>query len=83
MKTSIKPGEVLDLNVECEGGSLYIGAWVDWNGNGSFDEAGEFIGYLPKGTIKVSIPVNMVMEKQKTIHWSWNIPTIHRSLYPD
>lgn len=47
MKTSIKPGEVLDLNVECEGGSLYIGAWVDWNGNGSFDEAGEFIGYLP------------------------------------
>lgn len=61
MKTSIKPGEVLDLNVECEGGSLYIGAWVDWNGNGSFDEAGEFIGYLPKGTIKVSIPDEAVV----------------------
>lgn len=61
MKTSIKPGEVLDLNVECEGGSLYIGAWVDWNGNGSFDEAGEFIGYLPKGSIKVSIPDEAVV----------------------
>ena len=61
MKTNIKPGEALDLNVECEGGSLYIGAWVDWNGNGSFDEAGEFIGYLPKGSIKVSIPDEAVV----------------------
>ena len=34
---------------------LYIGAWVDWNGNGSFDEAGEFIGYLPKDVYKRQI----------------------------
>ena len=52
----------------CEGGSLYIGAWVDWNGNGSFDEAGEFIGYLPKGSIKVSIPDEAVVVPGERSH---------------
>lgn len=56
MKTTIIPGEELELTVENEGSGVYIGVWVDWNNNGTFDDAGEFISYIPDGTIKVSIP---------------------------
>lgn len=42
LKTAIHPGEELTLDVRGTG-NAYIGAWVDWNGNGVFDDSGEAV----------------------------------------
>lgn len=68
LKTSITAGEELDLTVENEGSGVYIGVWVDWNGNGSFEDEGDFISYITKGSIKLSIPNGVeVTEGEKTM----------------
>ncbi|MDO4671569.1 MAG: GEVED domain-containing protein [Porphyromonadaceae bacterium] len=56
MKTTIKPGERLDLEVQYEGSGQYLGVWVDWNNNGTFDDEGEFIGFITKNNIDIKIP---------------------------
>lgn len=58
MKTPIKKGETLDLDVEYKPGAKYLTVWVDWNDNGTFDEEGEFIGFITDKNIKLSIPEN-------------------------
>lgn len=58
-KTDIRPGETLTLNVEKRASNGdYLKVWVDWNGNGVFDDAGEFIGYVSRGFIDIKIPEN-------------------------
>ena len=58
-KTDIRPGETLTLNVEKRASNGdYLKVWVDWNGNGVFDDAGEFIGYVSRGSIDIKIPEN-------------------------
>ena len=58
-KTDIKPGETLKLNVEGRANNGdFMKVWVDWNGNGVFDDAGEFIGYVPGSSIDIKIPDN-------------------------
>lgn len=46
-KTEIKPGDKLTLDIK-EEGMGYIRAWIDWNGNGTFEDATEevFINYV-------------------------------------
>lgn len=39
-KTEIKPGDKLTLDIK-EEGMGYIRAWIDWNGNGTFEDATE------------------------------------------
>ncbi len=58
-KTDIKPGETLTLTVTKKASNGdYLKLWIDWNGNGSFDDAGEFIGYISKGSVDIAIPDN-------------------------
>lgn len=59
LHTDITPGQTLTLTVErMAANGDYNKVWVDWNGNGSFDDEGEYIGTLPKSTINISIPSN-------------------------
>ena len=55
MKTSIQPGGTLTLSVTPNNKFVGIGAWIDWNGNGSFDDVGETLE-LRDGTGEVKIP---------------------------
>mgnify|MGYP000201801879 CR=1 FL=1 len=55
MKTSIQPGGTLTLSVTPNNKFVAIGAWIDWNGNGSFDDVGETLE-LRDGTGEVRIP---------------------------
>lgn len=55
MKTSIQPGGTLALSVTPNNKFVGLGAWVDWNGNGSFDDVGETLE-LRDGTAEVKIP---------------------------
>ena len=58
-KTDIRPGETLTLNVERRASNGdYMKVWVDWNGNGVFDDAGEFIGYVSRKSIDIKLPEN-------------------------
>lgn len=34
----------------------YMKLWVDWNGNNSFDDKGDFVGYSTTGTFNISVP---------------------------
>jgi len=56
LKTYIEPGEELTLTIEHVGYAVYIAVWVDWNGNGSFYDEGDFISYVTQGSIPISIP---------------------------
>ncbi len=59
LKTDLKPGETLTLNVEkMANNGDYLKVWVDWNGNGSFDDTGEFMGYIAHSTLDIKIPEN-------------------------
>ncbi len=59
LKTDIKPGQTLTLNVEkLANKGDFLKVWVDWNGNGVFDDAGEFMGYVPRSTLSIKIPDN-------------------------
>lgn len=59
MKTDIKPGETLTLNVEkMANNGDYLKVWVDWNGNGTFDDTGELMGYITRSTLDIKIPDN-------------------------
>ena len=55
MKTSIQSGGTLALSVTPNNKFVGLGAWVDWNGNGSFDDVGETLE-LRDGTAEVKIP---------------------------
>lgn len=55
ISTDIAPGETLPLTVE-PGDEYNIGVWVDWNDNGVFDDAGEFVALDPSGKFNISIP---------------------------
>lgn len=58
-KTDIRPGETLTLTVTKKAANGdYLKLWVDWNGNGLFDDAGEFMGYISKGSVDIAIPDN-------------------------
>ena len=57
LKTDIKPGQTLTLNVEkLANKGDFLKVWVDWNG--VFDDAGEFMGYVPRSTLSIKIPDN-------------------------
>lgn len=55
MKTSIQPGGTLTLSVTPNNKFVTLGAWIDWNGNGSFNDVGEALE-LRDGTGEVKIP---------------------------
>lgn len=58
-KTTIASGQTLTLSVETQANNGdYLKVWVDWNGNGTFEDDGEFLGYISTGTMNVSIPSN-------------------------
>ncbi len=58
-KTDIKPGETLTLTVEKRASNGdFLKVWVDWNGNGVFDDTGEFMGYVSHSTFDIKIPDN-------------------------
>jgi hypothetical protein len=62
-----QPGNTvsLDLNVMGSTETADVGIWIDWNGDGNFDEANEFYSFLdlPTGgvsTVNILIPANYV-----------------------
>lgn len=55
MKTDIRPGEELTLEVEGNSDGLFLGAWVDWNGNCLFEES-EVVKFNDDKIAKVKIP---------------------------
>ena len=79
MKTKILPGESLLLTVKTKNAyGDYIGVWVDWNGNGSFNDSGDFMSYVIKDTLTINIPQNVTVtpgEKRLRIVLSYDTPT--------
>lgn len=60
LKTDIRPGQTLTLFVDKQAkNGDYLKVWVDWNGNGVFDDEGEFIGYMSGSTTSIAIPTNV------------------------
>lgn len=60
-KATIKPGEKLAVNVTVAGSDYkhYNKLWVDWNGNGSFADKGDFVGYSTNGQFELSVPTGV------------------------
>ncbi|MGN1246907.1 MAG: GEVED domain-containing protein [Muribaculaceae bacterium] len=58
LSTDITVGETIELTATLNpaGDGGIVGAWVDWNGDGRFDGAGEAMGYTRGEPIKVAIP---------------------------
>lgn len=57
LSTDIAPGDTLQMEVDIKGANGdYLKVWVDWNGDGLFDGEGEFMGYVPSGTIDLIVP---------------------------
>lgn len=55
--TSIKPGETLPMTIDCVANNGdFLKVYVDWNGNGVFQDDGEFMGYVSNSTIDIKIP---------------------------
>ena len=57
-KTTIYKNQNLDITVEMDR-ECNVAAWVDWNGNGLFGEAGEFVGYVENtmcDTMTIAVP---------------------------
>lgn len=76
LKTSIQPGNTLSLQVTASKKSAEIGAWIDWNGNGSFDDDGETLSFTGN-TAQVRIPENAnisVGDKRLRIVISYDTP---------
>lgn len=60
LKTTIKPGEVIEASATVSGYyGKYLTLWIDWNNNGTFDDDEEYIGYIGKDPLKISIPKNV------------------------
>lgn len=63
LKTEIKPSEKLTMTIDrIAGNGYFVKVWVDWNGNGLFDDVGEFIGYVTQNTIDIKIPEEIYAE---------------------
>lgn len=56
METDIYPGDTLEMCVDFEDFGYYPCVYVDWNGDGTFDGEGEFIGIVIKNKIAIAIP---------------------------
>lgn len=61
-KTTILPGQALELTVETEG-ARFIGVWVDWNNNGTFDDEGELISFITEESTQIRIPDNIAVKE--------------------
>lgn len=63
IKTTIKPGEKLTLEVEYGGEPNVLAAWIDWNNDKIFDDDTEIVCYqeASKNTAEVSIPENIIL----------------------
>lgn len=59
LKTGISLGETLPLSVETSSPWDYVAVWVDWNGNATFDDAGEFIGYVEFDDNDTALPLEI------------------------
>lgn len=58
-KTTIAPGQTLTLNIGTQSNNGdYLKVWVDWNGNGTFEDEGEFLGYVSNSNMTVAVPTN-------------------------
>ena len=56
LKTAIQPGKTLDLEITANKKRANFGAWIDWNNNGSFDDAGETLTVGSDGKAQITIP---------------------------
>lgn len=55
---TIMAGDTLKASLECAGSEYthYMKIYIDWNGNGSLSDPGEFVGYSTDGKFNVVIP---------------------------
>ncbi len=56
LKTAIQPGKTLELEITANKKRANFGAWIDWNNNGSFDDAGETLSVGSDGKAQITIP---------------------------
>ncbi len=56
-------GATVDINIDLEGsfsGSPDVGMWIDWNGDGDFDDANEFFSFsslsMGNNTVQITVP---------------------------
>ena len=61
--TDLAPGQTIQLEVKgrAQKGD-YIKVWIDWNNDGSFDGADEFIGYASSKILSISLPSNTIVQ---------------------
>lgn len=87
LSTDITSGQTLELRAEFnpDGEGGYIGAWVDWNGDGLFNGEGEFMGYLRNDFIPIEIPEGIIIKKGpkvlRVVGNSNSTPTPHGKYY--
>lgn len=60
-QTTLRPGEKLTLTVEPMNVE-YIGVWIDWNNDGTYDDEGELMGYIFDAPLEISIPEGLAVE---------------------
>jgi len=79
-KTTIHPGDIIQLSVTPKSKYAYTVAYIDWNGNGILGEKGEFIDLEANNfLVDVKIPDNMtVTEGDKLVR----IITTYDTPYP-
>lgn len=63
MQTAIAVGQTLELSVDATASNGdFLKAWIDWNGDGLFDGPREFMGYIPRGTLQITVPSGIYAE---------------------
>ncbi|HTP08436.1 MAG TPA: GEVED domain-containing protein, partial [Anaerolineae bacterium] len=73
--TKWTPGAVITLNITVTGGTGALGAWFDWNNDGDFLDAGEFISYtnLTPGPHLVTVTIPAGYTTGQTVYSRFRI----------
>lgn len=62
LSATITPGDTLRAQITCAGSDYthYMKLYIDWNGNGSLKDEGEFVGYSTDGYFNIAVPTDGV-----------------------
>lgn len=61
---NVVPGETYELMMEPMGVAA-AGVWIDWNENGLFTDSEEFMGYVYKAPLEISVPEGLAIKAGK------------------